>query len=134
MKRWTILGLLILVTMFWAISGQGDEPREALQNFMRVKLKHSQKALEGLVMEDYDVVAKNAQEMSLLSLAETWQVLQTPQYIEFSRKFRNAADTLSDMAKKRNLEGATSAYNQVTIKCVECHKYLRGLRMAKATK
>jgi cytochrome c556 len=134
MKRWMILGILSLATVSWSTAGQGDEPSEALRNFMRVKLKHSQKVLEGLVTEDFDAIAKNAQEMSLLSLAETWQVLQTPQYIEFSRKFRNAADTLSDMAKKKNLEEATSAYNKVTVRCVECHKYVRDLRMAKAAK
>ena len=96
---------------------------------MRVKLKHSQSVLEGLVLEDFDEIAKNAQEMSLLSLAETWQVLQTPEYIDYSRKFRNAADTLSDMAKKKNLTEATTAFNQMTTRCVECHKYVRGVRM-----
>jgi cytochrome c556 len=132
MKRRIIIGVLTLLSIGWLAAGGYGEPRKELQDFMRIKLKHSQKVLEGLVVEDFEEIAKNAQEMSLLSLAETWQVLQTPDYVEYSRKFRNAADTLSDMAKKKNLDQATLAYNQLTIKCVQCHKYVRGVRMAEA--
>jgi cytochrome c556 len=71
--------------------------------------------------------------MSLLSLAETWQVFETPEYVEYSRKFRNAADALTDAARDKNLDRATLAFNQVTTKCVECHKYVRGIRMADAS-
>jgi cytochrome c556 len=130
MKRWMTVGIIGLASISWLAAGGYGEPREELQDFMRVKLRHSQKVLEGLVLEDFQEIAKNSQEMSLLTLAETWQVLQTPQYVEFSRKFRNAADTLSDMAKKKNLEGATVAFNQVTVRCVDCHKYVRDTRMA----
>jgi cytochrome c556 len=108
------------------------EPRAELRDFMRVKLKHSQAAIEGLVNDDLEKVAKSAQEMSLLSLAETWQVLNTPQYIAFSRKFRKAADALADAAKKNNLDRATTEFNNVTTQCVECHKYVRDVRMARA--
>jgi cytochrome c556 len=109
-----------------------SQQRDQLKDFMRVKLRHSQKVLEGLVLENFDEIAKNSQEMSLLSLAETWQVFETPDYIEQSRKFRVAADALTDAAKRKNLERATLAFNQVTAKCVECHKYVRGIRMAQA--
>jgi cytochrome c556 len=101
---------------------------------MRVKLRHSQKVMEGLVLEDYAEIAKNAQEMSLLSLAATWQVFETPEYVDYSRKFRNATDALSDAARDKNLDRATLAFNQVTTKCVECHKYVRGIRMADSSK
>jgi cytochrome c556 len=99
---------------------------------MRVKLKHSQKVLEGLVQNDFTMIAKNAQDMSLLSLDETWQVMTTPDYLEHSRKFRVAADALSDAAKKHNLEQSTIAFNLMTTRCVECHKYVRDVRIAKA--
>ena len=130
MKRWMTIGVLGLASVWGLARGGYGEPREALQDFMRVKLKDSQNVLEGLVLDDFDKIAKNSQDMSLLTLAETWQVLNTPQYVEYSRKFRNATDTLTEMAKKRNLEGATMAYNLVTVKCVECHKYVRDVRMA----
>lgn len=131
MKRWTVLAIVGLVLASWLAPGSQGEQKPDLKDFMRVKLKHSQLVLQGLVLEDFDAIAKNSQEMSLLSLAETWQVLQTPEYVDYSRKFRAATDALTDAAKKRNLERATLAFNQVTTKCVECHKYVRGIRMAK---
>jgi cytochrome c556 len=132
MQRWIRVSVLSLSTIALLASGGYADRRDDLRDFMQVKLKHSQSVLEGLVLEDFDKIAKNAQEMSLLSLAETWQVLQTPEYIDYSRKFRNATDTLSDMAKKKNLTEATKAFNLMTTRCVECHKYVRGVRMVKS--
>jgi len=134
MKQRILIGVLTFASIGWPAAGGNGEPRKELQDFMRVKLRHSQKVLEGLVLEDFDVIAKNAQEMSLLSLAEAWQVLQTPDYVDFSRKFRNAADALAEAAKKKKLDEATVAFNQLTTKCVQCHKYVRGVRMAKIGK
>jgi cytochrome c556 len=126
------MGVLSVATIAVLISQGAAAPRDELKDFMRAKLKHSQRVLEGLVMEDFDEVAKGAQEMSLLSLAASWQVLQTPEYLDFSRKFRTAADVLSEKAKKKDLTGATTAFNQLTVRCVECHKYVRAVRMADA--
>ena len=52
---------------------------------MRVKLDDAKKVLEGLTVEDYNMIVKNAQEMSLLSEDAVWQVLQTPEYAERQR-------------------------------------------------
>ena len=79
-------------------------------------------------------VQKAAQEMKLLSLEETWQVLQTAEYVEFSRKFRSEADALAAAAGKNQLENSTAAFNRLTTRCVECHKYVRDVRMTKAEK
>lgn len=110
---------------------QAQEPNK-VSEFMRAKLNHSQRVLEGLAVEDFDLIAKNAQELSLLSQATTWQVLQTAEYRERSTEFRRSADALSEAARKKNLEGAALAYVDVTMKCVNCHKYVRQVRMAKA--
>jgi cytochrome c556 len=56
--------------------------------------------------------------------------LQTPEYSQRSAEFRRAADALTEAARKRNLDGATLAYVDVTTKCVSCHKYVRGVRIA----
>lgn len=108
-----------------------QEPNK-VSEFMRAKLNHSQRVLEGLTVEDFDMIAKHAQELSLLSQATTWQVLQTAEYRERSTEFRRSADALSEAARKKNLEGAALAYVDVTMKCVNCHKYVRHVRMAKA--
>jgi cytochrome c556 len=106
---------------------QAKEPPvvNAVKEFMRAKLTHSQKVLEGLALEDFDLIAKNSQAMSLLSKDSTWQVLQTSEYLRQSQDFQRVADELSDAAKKKSLDGAALAYVELTMKCVNCHKYVR---------
>ena len=130
MKSFSVCTLLVVAAVLGLARGHQASADE-LEEFMRAKLVHSQNVVEGLVRGDFDKIGKGAQEMSLLSLAETWQVLQTPQYIEFSKKFRTAADALSEAARKKNLDQATKEYNVVLQRCVECHKYLRDVRMAR---
>ena len=68
-----------------------DENEETISKFMRAKLQHAQKMIESLATEDFDAMAKSSQEMSLLTLAESWQVLQTPDYLHESMAFRRSA-------------------------------------------
>ncbi len=130
MKPLTMSLLLVAATAVCLTRGDAATADE-LNDFMRAKLVHSQNVVEGLVRGDFDKISKGAQEMSLLSLAVTWQVLQTPQYIEYSKKFRTAANALSEAAREKNLDRATKEYNVVLQRCVECHKYLRDVRMAR---
>ncbi len=125
------VGGVAAVVIAGFVAGLGrSEPPNNVRDFMRAKLSHSQKVLEGLAIEDFDEIAKNSQAMSLLSQATNWQVLQTPEYLDQSKDFRRAADSLTDAAKKKNLDGAALAYVEMTMKCINCHKYVRGVRMA----
>lgn len=62
--------------------------QDNIAEFMQAKLKHSQELLKGLVTEDFDLIAKNSQAMSLLCEDELWMVLKTPEYVERSTEFR----------------------------------------------
>src|ERR1700758_3417083 len=128
MKKLTLAVAISAAAML--ITAARSEPPNNVRDFMRVKLAHSQKVLEGLATEDFDEIAANAQAMSLLSQATNWQGLQTPEYLQQSRDFRRTADALTDAAKKKNLDGAALAYVELTMKCINCHKYVRGTRMA----
>jgi len=92
---------------------------------MRAKLAHSQDVLEGLSLADYDLIAKGAQELSLVSQAASWQVLQTEEYARQSAEFRRSCDTLRRAAREENLDSALLAWMEVTMKCVQCHRYVR---------
>ena len=132
MKR--IFGLIASTTavvLGLSLLGHGEQIGKP-QEFMRAKLDHSQRVLEGLAVEDFDMIAKHSQDLSLLSLAASWQVVQTPEYAQHSLEFRRATDAMTAAAKKKNLDGAALAYVEVTMKCVNCHKYVRGVRMAAA--
>ena len=126
---WMLVGLATLAYGAAPSAVQGQEANK-VSEFMRAKLLHSQKVLEGLVREDYDAIAKHAQEMSLLSQASNWQVFETPEYVRQSSEFQRAADELTKAGKEKNLDGAALAYVAMTMKCVACHKYVRGVRMA----
>ena len=129
MSRIMMMAAVALAGLCWQSASAQETNKVAI--FMRAKLEHSQKVLEGLTLEDFDKIAKHAQEMSLLSQASTWQVLQTPEYHDRSVEFRRSVDGLTEMARKKNLEGAALAYVDVTMKCVSCHKYVRKVRMAR---
>ena len=132
MKRPLVLPIVCLGTVLLSVTSGSSQQVDKVGEFMRAKLLHSQKILEGLTTENYDLMAKHAQEISLLSQASTWQVLQTPEYRDRSTEFRRSADALTEAARKKNLEAAALAYVDVTLKCVNCHKYIRKVRMAQA--
>jgi hypothetical protein len=127
-----IKGYTLAVGMLWATSiltgiVRSQEPRIPLEtrNFMRAKLLHSQKILEGLATENYDLVTKHAQEMSLLSLESQWNVLRTQEYVEQSADFRHAIAKLIEAADAKKIDATTLGYVDVTLKCIHCHKYVR---------
>lgn len=93
--------------------------------FMRAKLAHSQNVLEGLAVEDFDLIDRGANDLALASQASSWQVLQTADYARHSDEFRRSCNALRAAAKARNLDGAALAWMEVTMKCIQCHKYVR---------
>jgi len=122
---------LVLALAAWSAGGltAGEPPRpDQVAGFMRAKLAHSQDVLEGLAIEDFDLIDKGAQRLSLASEDASWQVLQTEDYARQSAEFRRSCDSLRKAAKARNLDGAALAWMEVTMKCVQCHKYVRDER------
>ncbi len=124
MCYWNIV-LAVVSFVVLAAGPRSAGAQDKLSAFMRVKLEHSQKTLEGLARGDFDEIAKHAQAISLLTLDETWMVHQTPEYRERSNEFRRSIDAITTAARSKNLEAATLAYVDATMKCVTCHQYIR---------
>jgi hypothetical protein len=124
-----VAGMLILGIAI----AQSAVPTNQVAGFMRLKLDHSQKLLEGLVLEDFELIEKHAQQLSLLAEDSNWQVLQTPEYLQLSVEFRRTADALGRAAHEKNLDKATLAYLGMTTKCVNCHEHVREVRKPKNT-
>jgi hypothetical protein len=93
--------------------------------FMHLKLDAAKNIVYGLAMEDFDLIAKSARDLNLLSLESQWEVYQTDIYIRLSNEFRDSTTRLRDSAHDKNLDGSTLAYFEVTLNCVRCHKYIR---------
>jgi hypothetical protein len=128
-RKRIILGLagLALAATFLAARGQEPRPRTRAE-FMRLKLEYSKLVLEGLTLENYATIIKNAQALKKLSEAAEWEVPTIPsvgEYIVFTTEFQRLADELSKKAGEKNMDGATLAYLRLTMNCVNCHKYVR---------
>jgi cytochrome c556 len=120
--------LLTALTACMLSLGTSASAQDKLSAFMQRKLGHAEKTLEGLVREDFDAIVTHSQAISLLCEDELWALLQTAEYRERSNEFRRSVNSITDAARKKNLEAATLAYVDATLKCVSCHKYVRKTR------
>ena len=126
-KRTTGLGL-VLLTVAFSTTGSAQLPR--LNELMQQKLDHSQQLLTAVVLGNHVNVERFASELILISEASTWSPLQTPEYLHYASDFRESAGALIEEAKARNIDGVALAYMEMTLTCVQCHKHVRGARMA----
>lgn len=106
------------------------KPKVEQAAFMRRKLEASNQILEGLVTEDAELVLKGAKVLVEMSSAEKWQVKHDVMYKQYSSEFQQAARKLVEAAEKENFDAATLKWIDTTMKCVECHKFVRGARLA----
>lgn len=98
---------------------------KAVKPLMRQKLDRAKSILEGLTLEQYDKIASNARSLKLLSTEAGWKVLQTKEYEQQSNDFRRACDLLEKAAKEKDINRAALSYVSLTVRCVECHNYMR---------
>lgn len=106
-----------------------QEPQRGRNIVMQQKLGHAQKVLEGISVADFGLIEKHANELSVLSNRVEWQVMKTPEYLQFSNDFRRNIDSLARAARDKNIDGAALAYVQMTMNCVNCHKHVRESRI-----
>jgi len=113
-----------------------DKPKESQKEkspsdrrvFMRQKLEFSKQVLEGLTIENYETINKNAKALRRLSQASEWEVPTIPNatdYVTFTAEFQRLCEELALKSKEKNIDGATLAYLRLTMSCVNCHKYVR---------
>ena len=101
-----------------------------LRAFMRKKLAASQSVLEGLVVEDFEMIAEGARQLKITATAGEFMVSNDEIYINYADDFRRVVNKLAVAAKEKRLEGATLAYLDMTMKCVDCHKHVRNAPIA----
>ena len=122
-----LLGVIVVAAIIALPGTSPAQPPKVddVGGFMRMKLVHSQHVLEGLAVENFDVIARGANALALASQASSWQVLQTEEYALHSAEFRRSCESLEAAARNKNLDGAALAWMEVTMKCIQCHKYVR---------
>jgi len=126
-RKWHIVVALSALLGLAASSSQGPEVNQV----MREKLTHAQKILEAVVTSDWVSLETHSRELEQLTSDPRWMVLKYPEYARHSSAFVRAVQDLHRAAAQRDLEKTPQAYIAVTLRCVDCHRYLARLRIAK---
>jgi hypothetical protein len=101
------------------------EKESGVKKAMRQKVAYSQQVLVGITLEDYGLIAKNAEKLVELSNKTNWYSRQVPEYELFLNEFRRNAQELMKAGQQKNLDAASLAYGQMTLSCISCHKFIR---------
>jgi hypothetical protein len=101
------------------------ENESGVKEMMQLKVACSMKVLVGITLEDYGLIANNAEKLVELSNKTNWYSRQVPEYELFLNEFRRNAQDLKKAGQQKNLDSASLAYVQMTLSCVSCHKFIR---------
>ena len=99
-------------------------PEKTMSFWMAKKLELSKAILESLTKGDFATMAKYADRMQKLGTLEGF-VRRNKDYQTQLHSFEVANQELVRHSVRRNVEGATLAFNQLTTSCVACHTMLR---------
>ena len=99
--------------------------RRGVSKFMRMKLEASQKVLAGLALEEFELIQEGAGTLAEMSAAEKWRVSNDPLYREHSVDFQRVAQRLVKNGKDGKLEASALTWLELTMQCIECHKWSR---------
>ena len=130
--KFLLLAVLLAAVVGVSVTIAQTRRHRANREFMREKLELSQRVLEALTTEYFDLITAKGNRLSAMSREADWRVFENPDYDQQSILFRRNVESLVRSAKDKNLDAATLAYVRMTISCVDCHKLVRGKLVAKA--
>lgn len=134
LKLWGILGVLSTLSTALAMFAWGQQaPLAPLHNpdelagLMRVKLASTQKVVEGLMAEDFDLIRKGGEELSRICDATQWRSRDDQLYAQYRSELRRTAQKLIQMAAEKNLDGSAYTYMHALTTCITCHEHCRDI-------
>jgi hypothetical protein len=102
-----------------------DSTEPTMSVWMEKKLDYTNGILRGLAMGDLESIRTNAAQLRLLNKVEGFVRNRNPRYRVQLHLFERFTNELVEQAERKNLEGVTLAFNQMTVSCVRCHQTLR---------
>ncbi len=111
MNLGVLLVPLILALFFAGTKSTYAEPEKesGVKEAMRQKVAYSQQVLVGITLEDYGLIANNAEKLVELSNKTNWYSRQVPEYELFLNEFRRTAQELKKAGQQKNLDAASLA-------------------------
>lgn len=120
-----ILALIFLLTLLPGAWGVEPDDQDS-SYWMKKKLEYSQKVFASLSQADFDAIEESARMLAKLNQIEKFVRGRDQAYRAQLDIFRFAVHELRDQSEAKNIDGATLAFHQMTLSCVNCHKLLRG--------
>ena len=128
----TILSVVLLTTIAMVVTILSSAEGQTVQTkqVMQQKLAQSQQLLGAVVTSNWAALTQRTQALESLTRQPGWQVLQTPEYRNYTAAFEKAMQALTTAAQQRDQRTAAKAYNELVNSCVECHRYVARSRIA----
>lgn len=117
----SLFASVVATVLLFTASAEGQEIPEF---DMQKKLEYSKNIVDGLVTEDFEVILKSAKSLNQLG-KKKWLENESSEYRAQNQVFWFTAASLVLAAEEKNIDGATLAYTQMTVSCVNCHKLIR---------
>ncbi|MFV0445121.1 MAG: hypothetical protein ACK5Q5_16215 [Planctomycetaceae bacterium] len=143
---WSCCGAALVTIALMSRDGSADDvakpapkstpasPADAdaqLRTFMRRKLEASSQILEGLTTDDFQLVKDGARRLQEMSTAEKFRVSKDPIYRQFNADFNEITRQLIQAADDGNADRAAMKWMDATINCMDCHRFVRGMHIAR---
>jgi hypothetical protein len=122
---------LVIATVLTAVAvAQAQAQTTALNRVMRQKLADAQGVMAAVVTSNWLELDRRSKALAKATEDPAWLVLRTPEYAKQSEAFLRAVNDLVDTAARRDSDGAPLAYVTLTMRCVQCHRYVARARIA----
>ena len=92
---------------------------------MEAKSRYAHALLDALVAEDFEAIRRQAFRLKAVAETADWKAIESPAYVRSSEAFIHATEELMEAASDENGDAAALAYMDLTLKCVQCHRFLR---------
>jgi hypothetical protein len=125
MKTFVTVALLMIAAI-----GDASAQTAATARVMRQKLVDAQGVMAAVVTSNWAELDRRSKALAKATEDPAWLVLRTPEYAKQGEAFLRAVNDLLDTAARRDADGAPLAYVALTMRCVQCHRYVARARIA----
>jgi len=125
MKTKILIAGIGMLALSFVVLAAPYEKRTVSRGYMRQKLAYSQGILEGLTLEKFDLVTKNAIRIRGMNLTNYWYWQTNRAYMGYITNYQQSIDRLLNASTDKDLDKSTRAYQAVVQSCVECHRHFR---------
>lgn len=131
-SKWARVTTAVAVTVLGFVAAMATAQTVQTQRVMQQKLAESQRILGAVVTSNWAELGQRARALQSLTQQPGWQVLQTPEFRNYTANFQKAAQAVADASNQRDQQTAVAAYNGLVTSCVDCHRYVARSRIALA--